>query len=57
MKVSKSTVIVMKKAYLEKRQRDGSEVSTLSPKRRGQPVLLGVRLDTQVQLYLKKDRE
>ena len=58
MKVSKSTVNVMKKAYLEKKQWTGSGmVSTLSPKKRGRPVLLGQHVDKQVQLYLKKIRE
>lgn len=57
MKVSKSTVDVMKKAYLEKKRRADSEVSTLSPKKRGRPILLGQHVDKQVQLYVKKTRE
>ena len=57
MKVRKSTVDVMKKAYLEKKRRADSEVSTLSPKKRGRPILLGQHVDKQVQLYVKKTRE
>ena len=46
------------KAYLHKRRQAGSEkVSTLSPKKRGRPVLLGEHVDKQVQLCLKKIRE
>ena len=58
VRVSKSTVNVMKKAYLEKKRRTGSGVvTTLSPKKRGRPILLGAHIDKQVQLYLKKIRE
>ena len=58
VRVSKSTVNVMKKAYLEKKRRTGSgAVTTLSPKKRGRPILLGAHIDKQVQLYLKKIRE
>lgn len=58
VKVSKSTVNVMKKAYLEKkRQSSSGTVTTLSPKKRGRPILLGEHVDKQVQLYLKKIRE
>ena len=44
---------VMKKAYLEKKRQTGSEtVSTLSPQKRGRPVLLGQHVNKQVHLYL-----
>ena len=32
-------------------------MTTLSPKKRGRPILLGAHIDKQVQLYLKKIRE
>jgi hypothetical protein len=49
VKVSKSMVNMMKKAYLlVKKRRSGSEsVSTLSSKKRGRPIL-GAHLDKQV---------
>ena len=48
VRVSKSTVNVMKKAYLEKKRRTGSgTVTTLSPKKCGQPIL-GAHIDKQV---------
>jgi hypothetical protein len=54
VKVSKSTVNVMKKAYQEKKRRSGSgSVSIYLLK----SLLLGAHLDKQVQLYLKKIRE
>ena len=57
-KVSKSTVNVMKKAYLEKKRRTGSgTVTTLSLKKRGRPILLEAHIDKQIQFYLKKIRE
>ena len=61
-KVSLSSVQSIKKAYLrrikERRKAGGDEnIKSLSHMKRGRPLLLGERLDTMVQKYLKKVRE
>ena len=60
--VSKSTVLSIKRAYLEgmKENRatdDGGDLAVLPEKKRGRRVLLGDDLDLKVQMYLKKVRE
>ena len=58
--LNESTVRSIKKAYLievgQKRRFDET-VSVLPPQKRGRPLLLGDKLDDQVQRYLKKVRE
>ena len=63
--VSKTMVHSIRYAYIEgaKRKRaveldeEETEIVALPPKKRGRPVLLGQKLDSLVQLYLKKVRE
>ena len=60
--VSKSTILSIKKAYLEamKENRtieDSDDLESLPAKKRGRRVLLGDDLDLKVQAYLKKVRK
>ena len=57
--ISKSTVKTMKKQYedeLRKRQRtdDGEDLQVLPTKKQGRKLLLGEKLDSMVQIYLRK---
>ena len=60
-KISESTIRSIKKAYKEqlhesKQARRAREVKSLPKKKLGKPMLLGARLDSQVQLYLRNVR-
>ena len=55
--VSRSSVDSIKKAYCKRIQEAGSdEVSTLPPRKRGRPCLLG-DVENQFKLYLSKIRD
>ena len=61
-KISNSTIESLKKAYIKelhcKRQEGDTEsINELPELKRGRPVLLGVEIDRQVQLYLQKVRQ
>ena len=58
--LNESTVRSIKKAYLievGQKRRSDETVIVLPPQKRGRPLLLGEKLDDQVQRYLKKVRE
>lgn len=56
MKIRTSTVEYMKKAY-EKACKENRSVTSLPPQKRGRPFLLGKKLDSMLQMYLRKIRD